>query len=236
MWYILVTYKSLREAIMSNTVKLKQPIKNFMIIGDSYSTFKGYNPEGYAAYYPNHEGCLVKDHRDTWWYRFTQKTSANLVLNDSWSGATVCYTGRISPEYGYRSSFVNRFHLMRDNGFFKKEKIDTVFLFGATNDSWLSTTPKGEEMLSGWREEDLYYALPAISYLIFNLKKELPDANIIYVINTGLSENIVNAIKNASNEFGISYIELENIDKVAKHPTPLGMEQICDQIYNAITE
>ena len=219
---------------MSNKIKLTQPIKNFMIMGDSYSTFKGYIPEGYAPYYPTNENSRIDNVCDTWWYILRERLAANLVLNDSWSGSTVCYTGRRTPEYAYRSSFVNRFHLMVKEGFFEKEKIDTVFIFGATNDSWLSTTPKGEEMLEGWQEEDLYSTLPAISYLIFNLKKELPDANIIYIINTGLKEEIVSAIKTASKKFGTDYIELYDIDKFAGHPTALGMKQIADEINSAI--
>lgn len=219
---------------MSNKIKLKQPINNFIILGDSYSTFKGFIPEENASYYPNHKECQVKDHKLTWWYRFAEKTSSNLILNDSWSGATVCYTGRISPEYAYHSSFVNRFRLMKESGLFANNKIDTVLIFGGTNDSWLKATPKGEEMLSGWREEDLYSSLPAISYLIYSFKETLPDANIIFIINNGLNEKITDAIKSASEHFGTAYVELENIDKVSGHPTVLGMEQICEQLCEAI--
>ena len=219
---------------MKSTVKLKKAIKNFIIIGDSYSTFEGYNPEGYAFYYSSKAGTDVRCAENTWWHKFVKSTGTNLVLNDSWSGSTVCYTGRISPEYAYRSSFVNRFHLMKKDGFFKKNKIDTVFVFGGTNDSWLDTTPKGEEILDGWCEDDLYSTLPAISYLIAGLKEEVPSGNIIFIINTELDERIVKAIKRSSEKFGTSYIELSDIDKENGHPTVLGMEQICNQVISAI--
>ena len=91
-------------------VSLNKKIKNFMIIGDSYSTFKDYVPEGYALYYTGDGQCGVSAVEETWWHKFRTETDTNLVLNDSWSGSTVCYTGRQSPEYGYRSSFVNRMH------------------------------------------------------------------------------------------------------------------------------
>ena len=219
---------------MKNTVKLNTAIKNILIIGDSYSTFKDYSPEGYSVYYTGESGTDLKNVTQTWWYRFTEQTKTNLVLNDSWSGSTVCYTGRVSPEYGYRSSFVNRMHLMLKDDFFKKNDIDTVFVFGGTNDSWLETTPKGEPMLSGWREEDLYSTLPSISYLICKLKEELPSGNIIFIINTDLDERITSAIKEASAHFGTSYIELNGIDKDSGHPTIFGMEQICNQILDSI--
>lgn len=212
---------------MANSIK---KIGNFMIIGDSYSTFKGYVPEGYALYYTGEGQCGVNTVEETWWHKFKTETGANLVLNDSWSGSTVCYTGRQSPEYGYRSSFVNRMHLMIKDNFFKKNNVDTVFIFGATNDSWLDTTPKGEPQLSDWKEEDLYSTLPAIAYMIHRLKEELPDGNVVYIINTGLQENIANAIKEASEKFGTSYIELCDIDKTSGHPTPVGMAQICEQV------
>ena len=207
-------------------------INNFIIIGDSYSTFKGYIPEGYAVYYTGEGQCGVNTVEETWWHRFVKETELNLVLNDSWSGSTVCYTGRQSPEYGYRSSFVNRMHLMLKEDFFKKNNVDTVLIFGATNDSWLDTTPKGELQLSDWKEEDLYSTLPAIGYMISRLKEE--GLNVVYIINTDLQPKITEAIKTASDRFGASYIELSAIDKTSGHPTPLGMEQIKDQVKAAL--
>lgn len=209
-------------------------IKNFMIFGDSYSTFRGYIPEGYAIYYDENSGTDVHKVENTWWHRFKTETGTNLVLNDSWSGSTVCYTGRQSPEYGYRSSFVNRMHLLLKDDFFNKNKIDTVFIFGATNDSWIATTPKGKLQLDNFKEEDLYSTLPAIAYMLMRLKEELPQGNIVYIINTDLQENIVDAIKTASERFGTQYIQLENIDKASGHPTTKGMEQICQQVKAAL--
>lgn len=219
---------------MKNKVILNKEIKNILIIGDSYSTFQGYIPEGYSIYYFGDGKCGVTSVEETWWKRFINETGANLVLNDSWSGSTVCYTGRQSPEYGYRSSFVNRMHLMIKDNFFKKNEIDTVFVFGGTNDSWLDTTPKGEVQLDNFREEDLYSTLPAICYMAKRLKEELPEGNVIFIINTGLDERISSAIKTASEHFGTQYIELSDIDKESGHPTVLGMKEISEQVLNAV--
>ena len=218
---------------MGNTVKLIRPIKNFMIIGDSYSTFKGYIPDGYAPYYTGESGTDLKSVTETWWYKYREATGANLVLNNSWSGSTVCYTGRVSPEYGYRSSFVNRMHLLLKEDFFRNNNIDTIFIFGGTNDSWLDTTPKGELMLDGWREEDLYSTLPAIAYMVATLKEKLPDVNIIFLINTDLKSEISEAIITASRHFGTSYIAFRPFDKIEGHPTIKGMSEICEQIIEA---
>ncbi len=209
-------------------------MKNIVIIGDSYSTFKGYHPEEYEVYYDGNSGTYIKSVQETWWHRLVTKTESNLILNDSWSGSTVCYTGRRNPEYAYRSSFINRMHILLNEDFFKKNNVDTVFVFGATNDSWLETTPLGEAKFENWCEDDLYSTLPAISYMISTLKKELPECKIYFIINTDLDENIVKTIKEASNFFGTSYIELENIDKINGHPTAKGMSAICEQVISQL--
>ena len=60
---------------------------NVMIFGDSYSTYAGYIPKGYAAYYSGKRGCEpdVFDVKNTWWGRLLDATESNLVRNDSWS-------------------------------------------------------------------------------------------------------------------------------------------------------
>lgn len=219
---------------MKHNIRLSRPIKNLLIIGDSYSTYEGYIPEGYGPYYTKQGGTDLTSVEQTWWHRYVSENGINLVRNDSWSGATVCYTGRVSPEWGYNTSFVNRMHKMMDEDFFNKENIDTVFIFGATNDSWLETTPKGEVIFEGWREEDLYSTLPAIAYMIAKLKEAIPGGNIVFIINTELEDCITKGVKEASEHFGTSYIELSDIDKSEGHPTVLGMMQIADQIREAV--
>ena len=67
---------------------------NTLIIGDSYSTFKGYIPEGYAPYYTNEPGNTdVRRVEETWWHQLQAETDCRILLNNSWSGSTICYTG-----------------------------------------------------------------------------------------------------------------------------------------------
>ena len=51
---------------------------NVLILGDSYSTFKDYIPEGYAAYYgPElHPESSVFEVSDTWWHQLIEKTQS----------------------------------------------------------------------------------------------------------------------------------------------------------------
>ena len=62
--------------------------KTVSILGDSISTFEGYIPEGYLAYYPGNDMTL-DDVNDTWWMKMLQNTGMELLVNGSWSGSLV---------------------------------------------------------------------------------------------------------------------------------------------------
>ena len=78
--------------------------EKIMIFGDSYSTFEGYIPEEYAVYYPRHD---VSDVSKTWWYMLANETASEIVLNNSWSGSTICNTG-YNGDCSKSSSFIFR--------------------------------------------------------------------------------------------------------------------------------
>ncbi len=209
--------------------------KNIVIFGDSYSTYEGCIPEGYACYYTpkgraeNHVTKMKKE--ETWWARLLNKTGWNLLLNNSWSGSTVCYTGWNGVDCSRTNSFIYRFRQLRDNGFFKENKVDAVLVFGGTNDSW-SNAPLGEIKLSDWEEKDLYNVLPAFGCLMSEMKAVLPDADIYFLVNSELKSEIGDCIENAGKQFDVNVIKLQGIDKSEGHPTPLGMEAICEQVFS----
>lgn len=123
-----------------------------------------------------------------------------------------------------------RYHKLAETGFFNENHIDAILIFGGTNDSWCQV-PIGEEKYSDWEKEDLFSALPAICYFIDVLKKDHPDKRIIFLINCdSIKTEIIECIKNASKRIGIEFVELKNIDKLTKHPTVTGMEQIYCQL------
>lgn len=205
-------------------------IKNVMIFGDSYSTFSGFIPEGYAVYYSKKDAheTGVNQVDKTWWRQLFDDMNFNLVRNDSWSGSTIGYTG-YSGDCSGTSSFICRLEKLRAEGFFDKNEIDTVFIFGGTNDSWVKA-PVGEVMLSGHKREDLFTVLPAIGYFVSKLKETLPKANIFFIINTKLSPEIDGGIKLICEHSGVPFITLKDIDKRSGHPTALGMTQIKEQV------
>lgn len=206
-------------------------LKNVLIFGDSYSTFNGYVPEGYAVYYSENERpeTDVRKVNETWWHQVIEETGSNLILNNSWSGSTIGYTGYNNTDCSESSSFIFRFKKLCEEGFFEKNEINTVFVFGGTNDNW-SNAPLGTEQYSDWKKEDLYNVLPAISYFLNILKERLQDAKIYVLINTELKGEIINGMKNACEHFGIKYIQFESIAKNCGHPTIQGMLDIKNKI------
>ena len=89
-------------------------------------------------------------------------------------------------------------------------------------------------MDGNWTQEDLFKVLPAISYLIDAIVKNVKSAKLYCIINDELKPEIKSCFKTVCQKHNVTYIELENIDKKSGHPTIKGMQQIKDQIYSAI--
>lgn len=65
--------------------------KQFSIIGDSISTFEGYNPKGYKVFYDESTGLKagVLSAEDTWWDKVISFFGGELLVNNAWSGSRV---------------------------------------------------------------------------------------------------------------------------------------------------
>ena len=205
--------------------------ERIFILGDSYSTYEGQIPEGYVAYYKKEteRQAKLRDYTYTWWYRYIKDTGSNLVRNSSYSGTTICYTGYEGADV-INTSFITRLQRLIDAGFFKENKVDTLFVFGGTNDSW-ANAPLGKMMYSGWTKKDLYSVLPAIGYLLNLLKENFVDTKLVCILNSDeykseIREGYIEALEH----YGIDYIEVTDFDKLEGHPTEFGMEQIEKQI------
>ena len=203
-----------------------------MIFGDSYSTYEGWIPDGFAVYYSKNgreagPAVTKMELKDTWWQRLLAQTDYNLIRNDSWSGSTIGYTG-YAGDCSHSSSFIYRFRQLQESGFFKANKVDTVFVFGGTNDSW-ADAPLGELQFDAWKEEDLFSVLPAVCHFAHALREELPDADIYFIINI-IKPTIMDGIKRAAEYYGATAITLHDIEKDCGHPTSNGMEAIAKQV------
>lgn len=203
---------------------------NVLILGDSYSTFGGIIPEGFATfYYKGRPNFDVETKEDTWWGMLFGKVKANLVLNSSWSGTTICNTGYNGDDYSEKS-FIARFDKLVSEGFFEQNKIDTLLLFGGTNDCW-ALSPIGEKKTENWTKEDFYSFKPAFCYLIKRIREVLPNTKLISILNTHFLPDFSEAIVSLSEEFGVDTVHLKDIEKIEGHPNKKGMEQICEQIF-----
>jgi hypothetical protein len=210
---------------------------NTIIFGDSYSTFKGYVPEGYAIYYSENERpeTDVTQVSQTWWCQVVEKADLKLVLNNSWSGSTIGYTGYNNTDCSKSSSFIYRLKQLIESDFFEKNQIDTVFVFGGTNDS-CSNAPLGEIKYSDWEEKDLFSVLPAVCYFLNLLKETLPQTKIYCLINTEIKPEIASCMKNACEKYHITPITFNSIDKKCGHPTIQGMKNIKDSVLKVINK
>lgn len=201
-----------------------------MIFGDSYSTYEGYIPKGYLDYYTGHgDPPDVFDVKHTWWRRVLDTTDSELVQNNSWSGSTIGYTGYNNSDCSHSSSFIYRFEKLLEEGFFEENKIDTLFVFGGTNDSW-AEAPLGELKYEITEEKELFCILPAIAHFAKRLKECLSNVKVVFIANCNIKIQIIDTMKEVSEHYGFEFIKLSDIDKVNGHPTELGMEQISKQV------
>lgn len=71
--------------------------RTISFLGDSITTFRGYNPEGYAVFFPEYGEVSAVE--DTWWQRVVDDLGLTLYKNGSSSGATVVgdSTGTVDP-------------------------------------------------------------------------------------------------------------------------------------------
>ena len=206
---------------------------NILIYGDSYSTYKGHIPEGYHCYYnpTSREGApFLPSVENTWWYPIVTAEGNHLIENNSWSGSTVCHTGRTGEDASETSSFLCRMERHIAEGLFEKEKVDTILVFGLTNDNWSPPCPLGEKQFENFEKKDLFNILPAIAYMIKRLREVAPAARLVWIVNTDFKPQINEAITEACARFGAEALFLSPVEKEFGHPTVRGMAEIREQI------
>lgn len=197
--------------------------KKVSILGDSYSTFKGSNPEGYAPFYPDANND-VKEVSQTWWSLFNEAMGYTLEVNDSWGGTTICNTGYFRRNTA-NSSFNSRLWELGNP--------DIIFVFGGTNDAW-ANSPLGEYKYSNISKEDCNALRPALAYMLDALARIYPNAKVYTILNSELKEEVNESFREVCNHYGVQLIELHDIEKQNGHPSINGMKAICDQLIEAI--
>ena len=209
--------------LMAAAFALSAQTKKVSVLGDSYSTYKGYIPENYAPFYPDANND-VKDVEQMWWSLYIDAKGYQLEKNDSWGGTTICGTGYGRMDSS-RSAFTSRVDQLGDP--------DIIFIFGGTNDAWAGS-PIGEYQYSDWTKEDCKSFRPALACLLDMLMKRYPDAEIYSILNSELREEINESSREICKHYGIQLIELHDIEKQNGHPSVKDMKSICEQLIEAI--
>ena len=199
----------------------------FGILGESYSTFEGYIPQDNRCYYPREGVSDVRNVEECWWHILMQRNDMNLIINDSYSGATVCTTVREGLPFS--SAFTERVR----RSFSGAMPMDIIFVFGATNDSWLNR-PVGQVKFSDRTQEDVKQVLPAYCDVLEYIAEHNSEALVVSVINTQLQPEIHAGMLRANAHYGAVTVELQDIHKENGHPSVLGMRQIAEQIRAAL--
>lgn len=221
---LLITALSLCAVVFTYAQKIS-------ILGDSYSTYGGYvSPDWNFAWYNGSDGGDkaghndVKDVEQTWWRLLCNEMGYKIEKNNSFSGSTVCYTGYGKNDYSDRA-FITRMCNLGNP--------DIIFVFGGTNDAW-AKSPIGNYLHEGWTRKDLYSFRPAFCYMMHYLKQNYPGVRIINICNSELSAEVTETEAKVCEYYGVTNVQLHDVEKQWGHPSVAGMRAICDQLKNVL--
>lgn len=138
------------------------------IVGDSISTYEGYNPEGYAVFYneeKQRQNGLISV-CDTWWAKVNQAIDARLCVNNSYSGSKVI--GKNFPS----AVSEKRLHNLHCG-----EQYPDLILFYIGFNDFGSGVPVSRKMLHLDRE--LQFFDHAYEYMVSCVAKRYPQAKLV---------------------------------------------------------
>ncbi len=231
----------------------------FSILGDSISTFQGYNPVGYYAFFP--ENGEVERAEDTWWQRVADDLELTLYTNGSSSGATVAgdSTGTGDPQCACNELRTN------DLSGPKGACPDRIVIYLGTNDM-LKAVPLGDNDGTGLVEEGEVAAFSdAYTLMLDKVQANYPLAEIYcctllpvgdygtetpyvdFVNGEGLTsadygETISHIAKNRGlsvidlSDCGVTIDNLQEMTSDGVHPTAAGMERIAEAVKETLSD
>lgn len=204
------------------------------ILGDSYSTFEGFIPDGFATWYrdsapfPND----VTKVEETWWWQVIQGLGGQLERNNSYSGSTICYAGykKGNPTH---QDYSDRAFVTRAERYMGEP--DIILVFGGTNDAW-ADSPIGTNVWANWTSDDLWTFRGGMSKMITILQDKHSDARIFFMLNSDLKPEVNDAVHEICAHYSIPCVDLHDIDKQRNHPSVAGMKAIADQTIEFIKD
>jgi len=214
--------------------------RSISVLGDSYSTFEGfmscdsnlvwYFPENAlhpSAVRDSRNGNDVKDVRQTWWHLLCTQHGYRLCANNSFSGATVCWTGYRDRQTGLPGDFQNR--SFENRARYLGCNPDIILVCGATNDSWCGA-PIGEYKYEDWTADDLRTFRPALAKMFVNLSLYYPNVPVVFILNSELKPSVNESVETICQHYSIPLVRLHDIDKQGGHPSVKGMAAMAEQV------
>ena len=204
------------------------------VIGDSYSTWGPLQPSGYAVAY-NGVYNSVTSVEQQYWKIFINHVGGELCVLNAWSGSFLAARS-------VHQSFVDQRRLNNLGD------ADIVVICGGTNDAWGSDGKDrvaiGEEKYGDWTDDDLKTFFPALTYLVCEVKKRLPEADIVIVANScddyvdsgnahkdvGIAPAYCAAMKTVAEHYGLCFVQCSGVEKNDNHPTVAGFATMGAQL------
>lgn len=225
--------------------------KRFSVYGDSISTLFGYSRPAEAVYYDFEKSFSTKiyEKEHTWWGKVISELGGTLLVNNSFSGCTVCRHPLCEiPSYGCSDRRIAMLHTSWADP-------DVIMVFMGINDwGWrMQVFEDGQKNVNA-QPEGVFS--PAYRSMLEKLKKNYPDAEIwcLTLPQSTPAQGIANdspagyalaqynqAICQSAREAGCRVINMHTtivlesnhtVDGV--HPNALGMQALADAILKQI--
>ena len=185
------------------------------ILGDSISSYEGWNPAGYSTYYPKGD---VDDVSKTWWHQliFTMMEDAELDVNSSFAGTKVTTetaTKRIGKDLVSRAADLGT--------------PDVIFIHGGTNDHNQQVGLGNYDYDLKVEELDQSLFRPAYIKLIKVLQERFPEAQPVCIVGDFLADEYAESIIKIARHCNVPCISFNGMgDRIPKvtgsHPTAAG--------------
>ena len=228
--------------------------KYFSILGDSISTFEGISEPKESVYYDTAHKLAsgIATVSDTWWGQVVERLGGKLLVNNSWSGSTVCWNSLYQvPSYGCSDE---RTASLGKDGI----SPDVIIVFMGTNDWGHGFQVVSSKHVKG-DEHNCAIFSNAYKIMLKKLRANYPKAEIwcltLPISCSSAKENFefpyyyggrhiseyCDSIKECAMQYNCRIIDLfisgEAYDTVdGFHPNIRGMRMISNKVIKKITE
>lgn len=140
------------------------------IIGDSISTYAGFNPNGYAVFYDSQmqKKNNVNSVYDTWWAKVNQALRACLCVNNSYSGSKVTGYDFPSASSELRTGALHTIDYVPD----------MILIYIGFND-FGNGVPIYDKGLRKYLKKDMRFFADAYLKMVSDIKRNYPNSTIV---------------------------------------------------------